>query len=276
MRSEEIRGKTVLVTGATDGIGKATAHQLAQLGARVIVHGRSPERLRQTAEELRSASGKEVETLQCDLSSLAQVRAMAGEIRGRFPRLDVLVHNAGVFMKSRTLTVDGLEATFAVNHLAPFLLTHLVQDLLLKSSPARVVIVSSTTHVHCTCDFDNLQGEKSYDGRYAYSLSKLGNVLFTVELADRLKGSGVTANCLHPGVVGTKLLREGYGSMNAASTERGAETSVFLASSPDVAGVSGKYFVNKREAEPSTLASDAAVRARLWRVSRELCGISAA
>ena len=276
MRSEELRGKTVLVTGATDGIGKATAHQLAQLGARVVVHGRSPERLRQAAEEIRSASGMVVETLQGDLSSLAQVRAMGGEILDRFPRLDVLVHNAGVFMKSRTLTVDGLESTFAVNHLAPFLLTHVVQDLLLKSSPARVVTVSSITHVHCTCDFDNLQGEKSYDGRYAYGLSKLANVLFTVELAHRLEGSGVTANCLHPGVVATKLLREGYGSMNAASTEQGAETSVFLASAPDVAGVTGKYFINRREAKPSPLASDAAVCARLWRISRELCGIPAA
>jgi NAD(P)-dependent dehydrogenase (short-subunit alcohol dehydrogenase family) len=177
-------------------------------------------------------------------------------------------------MKELLLTVDGFETTFAVNYLASFLLTHLLSGLLRQSAPARIVTVSSTTHVNCRCEFDNLQGEKRYDGRNAYSLSKLANVLFTVEVAQRLHGSGVTATCLHPGVVATKLLRAGFGSMSAASTDRGAETSVYLAVSPEVEGVTGKYFVNKREAEPSPLVRDAAVRTRLWQLSERYTGIA--
>ncbi len=192
----------------------------------------------------------------------------------RFPRLDVLLHNAGVFMKELRLTVDGYETTFAVNHLAPFLLTHLLSGLLRQSAPARIVTVSSITHVNCPWDFDNLQGEKRYDGRNAYSLSKLANVLFTVEVAQRLHGSGVTATCLHPGVVATKLLRAGFGGMSAASTDRGAETSVYLAVSPEVEGVTGKYFMNKREAEPSPLVRDVTIRTRLWELSERYTGIA--
>lgn len=201
------------------------------------------------------------------------MRACGEEIVKRFPRLDVLLHNAGVFMKDRTLTVDGFETTFAVNHLAPFLLTHLLNGLLLQSAPARIVTVSSITHINCPWDPGNLQGEKRYDGRNAYSLSKLANVLFTVEVARRFEGSGVTATCLHPGVVATKLLRAGFGNMSASSTERGAGTSVYLADSPEVEGVTGKYFVNQREAEPSPLARDAAVRMRLWELSEQYTGI---
>jgi NAD(P)-dependent dehydrogenase (short-subunit alcohol dehydrogenase family) len=201
------------------------------------------------------------------------VRACGEEIVKRFPRLDVLLHNAGVFMKDRTLTVDGFETTFAVNHLAPFLLTHLLNGLLLQSAPARIVTVSSITHFNCPWDPGNLQGEMRYDGRNAYSLSKLANVLFTVEVARRFEGSGVTATCLHPGVVATKLLRAGFGSMSAASTERGAGTSVYLADSPEVEGVTGRYFVNQREAEPSPLARDVAVRMRLWELSEQYTGI---
>jgi len=201
------------------------------------------------------------------------VRACGEEIIKRFPRLDVLLHNAGVFMKDRILTVDGFETTFAVNHLAPFLLTHLLDGLLRRSAPARIVTVSSITHVNCPWDPGNLQGEKRYDGRHAYSLSKLANVLFTAEVAQRLLGAGITATCLHPGVVATKLLRAGFGSMSAASTERGAETSVYLAFAPEVEGVTGKYFMNQREAEPSPLARDAAIRAQLWELSERYTGI---
>jgi retinol dehydrogenase 14 len=269
-----MRGKTVLVTGATDGIGKATAHQLAGLGAQVVIHGRSASRLQQVAGEIARATGTRPETLQADFASLAQVRSCAEEIIRRWKRLDVLVHNAGVFVQQRTLTIDGFESTFAVNHLAPFLLTHLLMGLLKQSAPARIVVVSSITHVNSPCDFDNLQGERSYDGRKAYSLSKLANALFTVELAQRLQGCGVTVNCLHPGVVATKLLREGFGSMAAASTAQGAETSVYLASSPDVEPVSGRYFVNCREATPSPLVHDAAIRRRLWERSELLTGIA--
>ena len=154
--------------------------------------------MQQTAAEIHSLTGSRVETLEADFSSLTQVRACGEEIIRRFPRLDVLLHNAGVFMKELRLTGDGFETTFAVNHLAPFLLTHLLSGLLRQSAPARIVTVSSITHVNCTWEFDNLQGEKRYDGRNAYSLSKLANVLFTVEAAQRLHGSGVTATCLHP------------------------------------------------------------------------------
>jgi NAD(P)-dependent dehydrogenase (short-subunit alcohol dehydrogenase family) len=270
-----MKGKTVLVTGATDGIGKATALQLAGLGARVIIHGRSTARLQQAANEIHETTGLLPDTLEADFSSLARVRECAEEIIKRFPRLNVLVHNAGVFAAERKLTVDGFETTFAVNHLAPFLLTRLLSGLLRRSVPARIVVVSSITHVNSTCDFDNLQGEKSYDGRNAYSLSKLANALFTVELAERLRGSGMTANFLHPGVVATKLLRAGFGNMSAASTARGAETSVYLASSPEVEGISGKYFVNRRESGPSPLVNDAAVRLRLWQLSERYTGITA-
>ena len=264
-----MKGKTVLVTGGTDGIGKATAVQLVRLGARVIVHGRSARRLQDTAAEIHALTGSQVETIKADFSSLAEVRACGAEVITRFPRIDVLLHNAGIFMKDRVITADGYETTFAVNHLAPFLLTHLLTGLLRNSTPSRIVTVSSMTHVNSRCDFDNLQGEKKYDGRDAYSLSKLANVLFTVDLAERLRDSGITATCLHPGVVATKLLREGFGRMSAASTDQGAETSVYLASSREVEGITGKYFVNKHEAEPSSLVHDPGVRAQLWRLSEQ-------
>jgi NAD(P)-dependent dehydrogenase (short-subunit alcohol dehydrogenase family) len=269
-----MKGKTVLVTGATDGIGRATAMALAELGARVIVHGRSASRIQQTAAEIRAHTGIMPETIEADFATLATVTACGEEILKRFPRLDVLVHNAGVFVPQRTLTMDGYETTFAVNHLAPFLLTHVLGRLIRQSAPMRIVVVSSITHLGISLDLDNLQGEKSYDGRQAYSLSKLANVMFTVELANRMRGSGVCINCLHPGVVATKLLRTGYGSMDAAPPGRGAETSIYLAASPAVEGVTGKFFKNQRESEPSPLVRDAALRARLWTLSEKLCGIS--
>lgn len=269
-----MKGKTVLVTGATDGIGKATALALGTLGAHVILHGRSAQRLSLAAGEIHAATGSSADTLQADFSSLAAVRMCAEQILREFPRLDALVHNAGIFARHREVTPDGYESTLAINHLAPFLLTHLLEGFLRQSSPARIVVVSSITHVQSTLDFENLQGEKRYDGREAYSLSKLANAMFTVELAERLRGSGVTVNCFHPGVIATKLLRSGYGNMAAASPDRGAEQAVYLVASPDVEGVTGKYFVNGREARPSPLVHDASLRARLWRVSEQLCGIS--
>jgi NAD(P)-dependent dehydrogenase (short-subunit alcohol dehydrogenase family) len=268
-----MKGKTVLVTGATDGIGRATALELARLGARVIVHGRSAKRIQQVVAEIQDAKGVPAEALEADFSSLARVRDCGSEILRRFSRLDILIHNAGVFEANRRLTIDGFESTFAINHLAPFLLTHVVLGLLRQSTPARIILVSSVTHVNSACDFNNLQGEKSYDGRKAYSLSKLANALYTIEFAHRLRGSGITVNCLHPGVVATKLLRAGFGNMSGVSTVRGAETSVYLASSPEVEGVSGKYFVNRQEADPSPLATNAAIRTRLWQISEECVGI---
>lgn len=268
-------GKTVLVTGSTDGIGRATALKLAALGAHVILHGRSAQRLQETAGELRNSTHSTIDTVEGDFASLAMVRACGEEVLERFPRIDVLIHNAGVFMEKRTLTLDGFETTFAINHLAPFLLTHLLVGLLRRSVPARIVVVSSTTHVGSPCDFDNLQGEKWYDGRKAYALSKLANALFTVELASRLHDSGVTANYLHPGAVATKLLSRGFAGIQGITVEEGAETSVYLASSPEVEGVTGRYFANRRTATPSPLTRNESVRRQLWEVSSRLTGIVA-
>jgi NAD(P)-dependent dehydrogenase (short-subunit alcohol dehydrogenase family) len=245
------------------------------MGARVLVHGRDPVRARAAVEAIRQAARAEaVEPVVADFSSLHQVRQLAAEVRSRYDRLDVLVHNAGIYLRSRRLTHDGLETTFTVNHLAPFLLTHLLLAWLTRAAPARVVVVSSTTHRGARLDFENLQGEKQYDGYGAYARSKLANVLFAFELAERVRGLGLTANCLHPGVVNTKLLRAGWGS-GGVDLEAGAATSVYLASAPEVEGVTGRYFVNRREAEPSPLAHDRGLRHRLWEVSARLTGIEA-
>ena len=264
-----MKDKIVLVTGATDGIGKQTALELAQLGARVLAHGRSAERCRAVVEEIKQRTGNEADYLVADFASLQQVRAMAAEVKAKHDRLRVLVHNAGVLMRERRLTGDGLETTFAVNHLAPFLLTHLLLDLLKASAPARIVVVSSGTHQSAKVDFGNLQGEKRYDGYAAYALSKLGNVLFAYELAERLAGTGVTVNCLHPGVIATKLLRAGWGGRGNGLAE-GAETLVYLASSPEVENVTGKYFVRKRETPSSPASHDEKLRKEFWKVSERL------
>jgi NAD(P)-dependent dehydrogenase (short-subunit alcohol dehydrogenase family) len=269
-----VKDRVVLVTGATDGIGKQTALELARMGARVLVHGRSPERCRATLDEIRESGGRaEAEYFVCDFASLRQVREMAAQVKARHDRLHVLVNNAGVQLRERRLTEDGLELTFQVNHLAPFLLTHLLLDLLNNSAPARIVNVSSSSHQSARVDFSNLQGEKRFDGYGAYCLSKLGNVLFTFELAERLPGTRVTANCLHPGVIDTKLLRAGFGP-GGGSLEEGAETPVYLASAPELEDVTGRYFARRREAPSSTASHDAQLRREFWRVSEVLAGLA--
>ena len=266
--------KIVLVTGSTDGIGKQTALELARRGFRVLLHGRSPERGSAVLKELRAeVPGAELDYLNADLSSLAEVRSLAEQVRSCTPRLDVLINNAGVAMKERLLTADELETTFAVNHLAPFLLTHLLEDRLRASGAGRVITVSSSAHTGGKIEFDNLQCERSFDGWQAYCDSKLMNVLFTVELAARLAGSGVTANSLHPGVIATKMLRASFPDVTGAGPDEGAKTSVFLADSTDAAGVSGKYFRKMRPADASALADDPALRLRLWEVSAKLARI---
>ena len=274
MSAETLQGKVMLVTGSTDGIGKETALELARRGATVILHGKDPGRCQRALDEaVRAARNKSPGCFAADLASLTEVRKLAEDITARYDRLDVLINNAGVFMTSRMLSADGYEMTFAVNHLAPFLLTHLLLDLLKKSAPSRVITVASVAHHRAQFDLDNLQGEKRFTGYGAYALSKLGNVLFTYELAERLRGSGVAVMCVHPGSVGTKLLREGFGGMSGVPVKQGADTPVFLASAGEPDGLSGKYFVQRREEQPASLARDAGLRKKFWDVSARLCGI---
>lgn len=280
-----LTGKTVLVTGGTGGIGLATAAGLAGLGARVGIVGRDEGRARAAAERIRTAGG-EVDFFTADVSSRREVQRLAEQVLAAYPRLDVLVNNVGGYWATRHTTEDGLERTFAVNHLAPFLLTHLLLDRLRSSAPARVVTVSSGAQAMGRIDFDDLQGERSYSGQRAYNQSKLANVLFTYELARRLEGSGVTANVLHPGVVRTAFGQEdSRGWMRLMlpvvrpfmkTPERGAETSVYLASSPEVEGVSGRYFANSRAKTSSRASYDTAAARRLWEVSADLVGLARA
>jgi len=282
-----LTGKTVLVTGGTGGIGLATAAGLAGLGARVGIVGRDAGRARAAAERIRTgATGSEVDVFIADVSSQREVQRLAGQVLAAYPRLDVLVNNVGGYWATRHATEDGLERTFAVNHLAPFLLTHLLLDRLRSSAPARVVTVSSGAQAMGRIDFDDLQGERSYSGQRAYNQSKLANVLFTYELARRLEGSGVTANVLHPGVVRTAFGQEdSRGWMRLMlpvvrpfmkTPERGAETSVYLASSPEVEGVSGRYFANSKPKTSSRASYDTAAARRLWEVSAGLVGLARA
>jgi retinol dehydrogenase-14 len=266
----------MLVTGSTDGIGKETALELARRGATVILHGKNPGRCQQALDEaVRVTRNRSLGCFAADLGSLQEVRRLAHDIVAQYDRLDVLINNAGIFMTSRVLSADGYEMTFAVNHLAPFLLTHMLLDLLKKSAPSRVITVSSVSHRRARLDLEDLQGEKHFTGYGAYALSKLGNVLFTSELAARLRGSGVTAMCLHPGVIGTKLLREGFGGMSGGSVKLGAETPVFLASAPDPEGLTGKYFIQRKEEQPTPLVHDLVLRKQFWDLSARLCGIYA-
>lgn len=279
-------GRTVVVTGATSGIGRATAVGLARMGARVAITGRDRRRAEDAAGEIRAAGGGGVDVFVADLSSQAQVRRLAGEVLRCLPRIDVLVNNVGGYWNTRHVTADGLERTFALNHLAPFLLTGLLLDRLTQGAPARVVTVASGAQAMGRIDFDDLQGERSYSGSRAYDQSKLANVLFTYELARRLRGTGVTANALHPGVVSTSFGAEDPGRVQRLlvpflrpfmkSPARGAATSIHLASAPAVALVSGRYFAGSRARRSSARSYDEDVAARLWAVSADLVGRTAA
>jgi NAD(P)-dependent dehydrogenase (short-subunit alcohol dehydrogenase family) len=277
-------GKTCLVTGATSGIGKETAVRLATLGATVIIVARTAARGETAGEDIRRRVPRaRVEAVTADLSSLAQVRRLAQEVLARYDRLDVLVNNAGVIMTRRVLTADGLETTFATNHLGPFLLTNLLRGRLERSAPARVVTVSSGAHKQVrTIPWDDLARGAPDGQAQSYPLSKLLNILFTVELARRLRDTGVTANCLHPGFVRSALGRDVTGVLGAVvrlvlpfqpGPATGADTSVYLAGSPEVAEVTGGYFVKRKPARPSALATDDRAAARLWTLSEELAGL---
>jgi NAD(P)-dependent dehydrogenase (short-subunit alcohol dehydrogenase family) len=279
-----LAGRTCLVTGATSGIGQEIAVGLARLGATVGVVCRDRRRGEATLAELRRHTDADrVLLFEADLASQAEVRALAADVQKRLPALHVLVNNAGVVNLGYTTTVDGIETVFAVNHLAPFLLTNLLLDQLRASAPARVVTVASDAHKFVRgIDFDDLGHERRYRWTRVYGQSKLANVLFTAELARRLAGSGVTATCLHPGAVGTRLgQNNGWWAKLLTRSLRpffrtpaqGADTAVYLASAPGLETLSGGYFVNRRPRRPSKAAEDHAMAARLWDVSARLSGL---
>jgi len=281
-----MRGKVCLVTGATSGIGLVTARELARQGARVVLVGRSREKCDAAVQQVRVQAGHaEVEALLADLSSQQQIRELARQFIARYPRLDVLVNNAGGLWLERRLNADGIEMTFGVNHLAYFLLTQLLLDTLKASSPARIVNVSSRAHRKATIDFDNLTGERDFSGWRQYCRSKLMNLLFTYELDRRLRGTGVTVNALHPGWVytgfaGSNGLRgaalQFLARFFAIGPEEGARTMVFLATSPDVAGVSGRYFVRAKAVASSPASYDLEAARRLWEVSEQMTHLTPA
>ncbi len=270
----QVEGSVMLVTGSTDGIGKETARRLAEMGAAVLVHGRSHERGEEALEEIRAGTGNErLRLVVGDLSSMAQVRGIVEQVRSEHDRLDVLINNAGVVAEERTETEDGYELTFAVNHLAPFLLTNLLLDELRRAAPSRIITVSSIAHGGTRIDFDDPNLRDGYSMNRAYARSKLANLLFTYELAKRLEGTGVTANALHPGVIGTKLLEVGFGG-GGSPVRSGSETSVYLATSPEVEGVSGRYFRNKNEASSSPASHDEEAQRKLWELSERMVGLA--
>ncbi len=284
--SAAMKGKVCLITGATSGIGAVTAEAMAHQGASVVLVARNREKAQATAALIKKWTGNDaVDYLIADLSSQKEIRRLASEFLDRWPRLDVLVNNAGAVFARRHVSVDGLELTFALNHLGYFLLANLLLDRLKASAPSRIVNVSSEAH-HWggRLDFDDLQGEKYYGGFRAYGRSKLANVLFTKEMARRLEGTGVTANCLHPGVVSTNILG-GNGFMGLIwrtitrpfmiSPQKGAETSIYLASSPEVEGQTGLYFIKKQPAATSPSATSVDDATRLWRLSEQFVGLNA-
>ena len=274
-----LRSKVCLITGATSGIGLVAARGLACQGARVVLVGRNPARCEAAVAQIHAETGnREVEVLRADLASQQQVRALARQLLERHPRLDVLVNNAGGMWLGRQQTADGLEMTFAVNHLAYFLLTQLLLEALKASAPARVVNVSSEAHRKAALDFDDLLGERRYGGWRQYCRSKLMNLLFTYELASRLEGTGVTVNALHPGWVATGFagnngwrgrVWQGIARCFALSPEEGAQTVLYLAAAPEVAGISGRYFIRARAVPSSPASYDEAAAKRLWQVSLE-------
>ena len=267
----------VLVTGATDGIGKETALELARLGARVIIHGRSAPRVAAAHEELQSASETPPpEPVIADFASLAQVRALAVELGRRGLAIDTLINNAGVYMKRRELSADGIELTLAVNHFAHVLLTHLLLESDVGKSLTRIINVSSIAHARAHIDLEDIENTRAaFDDYQAYATSKFANVLFTVELARRLQARGVKVNAVHPGVVSTKLLKTGFDMPGPDSLGKGARSSVMLAISPEYSHISGAYFVEGRESHMHRQASDEQLAARYYELSVARVGVSA-
>ena len=285
VKTESMAGKTALITGATAGIGRVTARELAAAGARLLLVARSREKAEATREWIKETTGNSsIELIIADLSSQAGVRSAADQARSQ-GALNVLVNNVGAVFQRRRTSVDGIEMTFALNHLAPFLLTTLLQEALRRGASSRVVTVSSDAHQRATMSFDDLEGRVRYRAWAAYGQSKLANLLFTYELARRLEGSGTTANALHPGFVASEFGKNNGGflgvgisiaqRLGAISVDEGARTSVFLASSRDVEGVTGKYFVKCREQRSSPASQDRESMRRLWEISEKMTALVA-
>ena len=284
-QSKLMSGRVCMVTGATGGIGKVTAQALAQQGATVIVVGRSRAKTVATVEQITRQTGNpSVEYLLADLSVQDEIRRLAEEFKRRHNRLHVLVNNAGAFFMSRHESADGIEMTFALNHLGYFLLTNLLLDVITASAPARIVNVSSVAHENAQIDFDDLQGKQKFKGWQAYGQSKLANVLFTYELARRLVGTGVTVNALHPGFVASGFGANNFGFIGRGvkrvmnlvagiSPEEGAETSIYLATSPEVEGITAQYYVKKKAVRSSEASYDEEAARRLWEISAEMVGL---
>jgi NAD(P)-dependent dehydrogenase (short-subunit alcohol dehydrogenase family) len=281
-----MNGRICIVTGATHGIGRATARALAASGATVLVHGRDLARARAVAEDIsRDTGNPEVRFVQADFAQLAQVRRLAQELHSLLPRLDVLINNAAVMAAARARSAEGYDLTFAVNHLAPFLLTNLLLDKLKASAPARVIVVASEAHRRATLDFGDLMNAGASGWWTAYERSKLANVLFARELARRLAGTGVTVNALHPGVVRSQLFRSSpallrvllwsVGRLFMLSPQQGARGSVYLATASELDGESGGYYRGRRRVAPSAAAQSEACAARLWQESARLTGLAA-
>lgn len=278
-----MNGKICMVTGATSGIGLATAIELARRGATVIIVSRNPQRCQAAVLHIRQQTGSStVETIPADLSSQLQIRQLAQAFQSRYSQLDVLVNNAGAFFLRRQESADGIEMTFALNHLNYFLLTYLLLDRLKASAPARIVNVASDSHRGARINFNDLQGKRGYNGFQAYGQSKLANVLFTYELARRLEGAQVTANALHPGFVATNIGKNNgllarlvmpIAQLNAIRPEEGARTGVYLASSPDVEGVSGTYFTREKPVQSDPASYDLQAARQLWEISAEMTGL---
>jgi len=279
----DMTGKVCLITGGNSGIGKATALGLAKLNASIVIVSRDKDKGEATLIEIRGKSdNRNVDAMTADLSSQDSVRELAHDFRGRYKKLHVLINNAGIFLPRRVPTVDGLETTFATNHLGHFLLTNLLLDVLKASAPSRVINITSSAHRGTTIDFDDLQAEKKYSGYHAYSQSKLANVLFTYQLAKRLEGTGITVNCLHPGVVRTGFGKDVTGLMSILvrvgspfmmSPEKSARAAIYLATSPELEGVTGKHFSRGKEERSSTESYDDSSAERLWKVSAKLTGL---
>jgi NAD(P)-dependent dehydrogenase (short-subunit alcohol dehydrogenase family) len=280
---EKMKNKVCLITGGNSGIGRETALGIAKKGLTVVIVSRDYLKGKEAIEFIKRESGnKKVGLIAADLSSRKQIYKISEEFRKKYKRLDILINNAAAVMQNRVLTEDGIEYQLAVNHLAPFLLTSIMADLLIDSAPSRIINVSSQTHVSASIDFNDLNSSVNYHPAAVYSMTKLMNILFTYKLASKLQGTGVTANCLHPGVVSTKLLLDYQGNsglksffskLRNDSAERGARTSIYLALSSDADGFTGKYFTDMKQKESSPMSYDKKLADKLWEVSSRLTGI---